>query len=56
MSWRRHLPQCTERCVDGCDIYELKVVLGSPVLPAEIAAERAQEERFKALARGELPA
>lgn len=55
MGWRQHAPECGKRCVDGCDIYELKVLLGKPVLAAEIVAERAQEERFKALARGEIP-
>lgn len=51
----RHRPKCGDRCVSGCDVRGFHEQLGEPVLLSEIAAARREEERFKALARGEFP-
>jgi hypothetical protein len=36
-------------------VHEYEAALADPVLSWEIAAARREEERFKALARGEFP-
>lgn len=50
----RHSERCTEQCANGCDVLELDVWLGQPVLPSEIRAAKAAEQRMQALARGEF--
>jgi hypothetical protein len=50
----RHQPTCGVRCVEGCDVRGFHEVLAEPVLPSEIAAAKAEEERFQALARGDF--
>jgi hypothetical protein len=51
----RHSSDCAERCADGCRVRAFEEWIASPVLPSEIAAEKAEEQRFQALARGEFP-
>lgn len=51
---KRHAEQCTEKCVDGCPVYEFEVALGAPILPSEVAAAKREEERLQALARGDF--
>lgn len=50
----RHAEKCAERCAGDCPIHEFEVALAEPVLPSEIEAARREEDRFKALARGDF--
>lgn len=40
--------------MSGCEFREHDEWLGQPVLPSEVAAAKAEEERFQRLARGEF--
>jgi hypothetical protein len=50
----RHLRDCAEKCASGCAVSDFHTALAEPVLPSEIVQARREEERFKALARGEF--
>jgi hypothetical protein len=50
----RHAAKCTDRCVAGCEVREHDEWLGAPVLASEVAAAKAEEDRFLRLARGEF--
>jgi len=45
-----HSRDCDERCARDCPIRTFSEALASPVLPSEIAEEKAREERFRAFA------
>jgi hypothetical protein len=46
-----HGQGCAENCSGDCPIRTFGEALASPVLPTQVAEERASEERFKSLAR-----
>jgi hypothetical protein len=46
----RHLPECEEKCAPGCPVQAFDEAVAAPVLPSEIAEEKAREERFQAFA------
>lgn len=46
----RHLHECKEQCAAGCPVRAFEEAVAAPVLPSEIAEEKAREERFRALA------
>jgi hypothetical protein len=46
----RHVPGCKQRCAAGCPVRAFDEAVASPVLPSEVAEEKAREERFRALA------
>lgn len=50
----RHAQACKARCAKGCPIREYDADMDMPVLPSEIAAAKAEEERMQALARGDF--
>lgn len=45
-----HARDCDEQCARDCPVRLFSEALASPVLPAEIAEEKAREERFRAFA------
>lgn len=46
----RHLRECKEKCAPSCPVLAFDEAVAAPVLPSEIAEEKAREERFRALA------
>lgn len=49
-----HLPDCEQQCGKDCPVQEFHAALAEPVLPDEIAAAKAEQDRFEALARGDF--
>lgn len=47
----RHLRECEEKCAPGCPVRAFEEAVAAPVLPSEVAEEKAREERFRALAQ-----
>lgn len=50
----QHAQGCNEKCVANCPVHEFAAALAEPVLRSEIEAAEREEERFKALARGDF--
>jgi hypothetical protein len=45
-----HASGCAEQCSGDCPMRRFSETLATPVLPTEIAEEKAREERFRAMA------
>jgi hypothetical protein len=45
-----HADGCGDQCARDCPVRAFSEALAAPVLPSEIAEEKAREERFRAFA------